>query len=239
MSLNVHTIPILGDHKNYAYILQTNDGVNAVIDPGEADPIIQFCEDKNIHIDFILLTHHHWDHINGSPKLAETFGCQIAGPEAEDNKIKHLNIKIKDTHTLKLGTQTTQIIAVPGHTNGHIAYYFPETQMLFSGDVIFGGGCGKVLEGAHADMWASLSRIMALPDTTQIYFGHEYTTSNLEFGLTIEPDNDDLRKRLEKTRTQNAPSTPSTLALEKQTNVFLRAGSLERFTEIRTQKDNA
>lgn len=238
MSINVTIIPILGSHKNYAYLLEGKTGQTAIIDPGEAKPIIDVCVDKSVHLDFILTTHHHWDHTDGNADLVKRYGCQVIGPKNEQKHIKHLDIKVNSEDIVSFDTETVQVMSLPGHTSGHIGYYFPETKMLFCGDVLFGGGCGKVFEGTHEQMWESLQRISQLPDETKLYFGHEYTQSNLEFGLTIEPDNMALKERLEKTRTEGGFTTPSTVGLEKETNVFLRASSAQRFSEIRTLKDN-
>ena len=239
MTLRVHTLPILGDHKNYAYIIETGHGENALIDPGESDTIITYCVDKNIHITHILLTHHHWDHVNGAAKIAKYFDASTIAPDTEKEKIKHWDTTVKNQDTLNIGPYEVHIIALPGHTLGHIGYYIPDTKMLFCGDVLFGGGCGKIFEGTRANMWNTLQKILALPEDTKIYFGHEYTQSNLEFGITIEPNNHALRERLEKTRTDKTSTTPTTLKLEKKTNIFLRAKTLSRFTELRTQKDKA
>lgn len=240
MSMKITLIPLLRD--NYGYLLQTDDGKVAVVDPSEAGPVSKLLEDKGLALDYVFNTHHHHDHIGGNAALKKTYGCRIAAPLADANRIPDVDIGLSEQETFKLGSETVQIIETPGHTSGHICLYFPDSRALFCGDTLFSMGCGRLFEGSAEQMWDSLSKIMALPEDTMIYCGHEYTQANGDFCLTIEPDNKALQERMkevERLRTAGKPTIPVSLDSEKQTNAFLRAGSAKRFGEIRRMKDAA
>jgi hydroxyacylglutathione hydrolase len=173
-----------------------------------------------------LNTHHHWDHVNGIPALQKAF------PD--------IAVYTPENRPSEFGGERLETLETPGHTLDHISYYFPESGMAFTGDTLFSMGCGRLFEGTPEQMWKSLQKIAALPDETQIYCGHEYTLSNGRFCLSVEPENEALQKRMKEVETLRAegkPTLPVSLALEKQTNVFLRAGSAERFAELRALKD--
>ena len=240
--INVTLIPILPHNDNYAYILEADNGDVAVVDPGDAAPFIEYLEAKSLKPSVIFITHHHWDHTDGLADMLAWHSCPVAGPEKEADKIQSLDILLNENSVFAFGGEDIQIIETPGHTLGHICYYAVQSGFLLSGDTIFSLGCGRLFEGSARDMWASVQRVSALPDDTMIYCGHEYTLSNAKFSVNIEPDNQALRARLQEVeamRTRGEPTIPVSLKLEKQTNVFLRAGSAERFAEIRTLKDNA
>lgn len=233
----IQIVPLLED--NYAYLLSHN-GVNAIVDPGEAAPVIQVLEGQGLKLDYILNTHHHWDHTDGNAELKRVYGAQIVGPAAEAHRIEGLDIGLKEGDVFDLGGEKAQVLETPGHTTGHIVFWLPDSQALFCGDVLFSMSCGRLFEGTPSDMWGSFQKILGLPDDTMIYCGHEYTEENGEFGLKIEPDNPDLHTRMNEVRTlrkAGKPTLPVSLAMEKKTNVFLRAGSVAKFAEIRHLKD--
>lgn len=236
----VTLIPILKD--NYAYLLEADNGERAVIDPGDAAPIIEFLDSRNIdHLDYIINTHHHWDHTDGNADmLAQYRRAKHVGPAAEERYIGELDIPLREGDEFIFGGEAVQIIETPGHTLGHICLYFLASGLAFVGDTLFSMGCGRLFEGTPAQMWSSFEKLLTLPDDTKIYCGHEYTLGNIKFAQHIEPDNQDIEIRAEEVkalRRKKKPTLPSTIRLEKKTNVFLRAGSAERFAEIRSTKD--
>ena len=253
--LGIEIIPILRD--NYAFLLTDEaTGVTAVVDPGEAGPVLDRLGQGGRELDWILITHHHGDHTGGSAELKARTGCRIVGPEAEAARIPGLDVGVSEGETFELGASRAALIATPGHTVGPISYHFPDAQALFCGDTLFVMGCGRLIEGDAPTMWASLEKLMALPDATRVYCGHEYTLANARFAVTVDPENHALRDRLravEAARDAGRPTVPSTLAEEKATNPFLRAGdpAIRRqlglegasnaavFAEIRRRKDRA
>jgi len=242
MNIKVDILPILGDHMNYAYILQADNGDIAVVDPGEAGPIIEYLENNNLKLTHILNTHHHWDHTDGNHELVKKYGAQLVGPAKEEQRIKNMDIKLSEGDHLPFGSEDFEIIETPGHTTGHICLYAPNSKILFTGDTLFIMSCGRLFEGTPDQMWHSLQKLAALPDETAIYCGHEYTLSNATFCASIEPQNQDIRNRLENIKTrreQNKLTVPSTIALEKKTNSLLRAGSAGAFAHIRLLKDQS
>ncbi len=224
--INVEIIPIFDD--NYAYLIHSPCGVNAVIDPGQADPVVKAIERKNISLDFILNTHHHWDHTSGNQKLKDMYGAEIINA-AHNGDI------------FKLGSEEAQIIRTPGHTLDSICFYFPGSHALFTGDTLFSMGCGRIFEGSAQDMFDSFQKIAALPDDTMLYPAHEYTRANAGFCLSQDRDNEDLKLRIEevkKLHSQGKPTIPVSLAVEKKTNIFMKAKSAEEFAALRKKKDN-
>ncbi len=260
MPLVVEVVPLLAD--NYAYLLvDETSGSCAVVDPGEAAPLLEPLRARGNRLDWILLTHHHTDHIGGAIELARRFRARIAGAAADADRLPPLDRRLVEGDTLALGALTVRTLATPGHTRHHIAFLVEDTQRpaqpsdLFCGDTLFIMGCGRLFEGDAATMWNTLEKLAALPETTRIWCGHEYTLANARFALSVDPDNPALRARLnevEQLRAQGRPTVPSTIAQERATNPFLRARDpairrrlgLERATDaevfaaLRRAKDN-
>ena len=237
--MDIEIIPILKD--NYAYLLKTSDGVTAIVDPGEADPIIDVLEAQGLKLDYILNTHHHWDHVNGNPKLKATYGATLVAPEKDAHQIKDVDETLKEDDVFTLGNETAKIIETPGHTMGHICYYFEDAKALFTGDTVFSMSCGRLFEGTPADMFSSFQKLKALPDDVMMYCGHEYTRANAGFCLAHDKNNEDLKKRIAEVkalREKDMPTLPVALGVEKKTNIFMKAQSADEFAELRTAKDN-
>lgn len=236
--MKIHILPILKD--NYAYVLEAAHGQAAVIDPGAAAPVVDFLERHNLKLTHILNTHHHGDHTAGNAELKNRYGAALVAPAAEAAQIGGVDIPLQGGQDWTWQGHTARILATPGHTLGGLCFYWPEEKAVFTGDTLFSLGCGRLFEGTAAQMWQSLQALIALPDDTMIYFGHEYTLSNGRFCLHIAPDNAALKDRLalaQSLRDQNLPTLPVSLGTEKQTNVFLRAGSAAAFADLRAQKD--
>ena len=238
--ITVQIIPIIED--NYAYLIQSEDGTTAILDAGEASPIIDVLEERGLTPDYILTTHHHWDHVNGNSKIKAKYNAKIAAPEKEAPLIKGgVDITLKDGDIFTLGQDKAQIIETAGHTMGGICFYFKESGIIFTGDSVFSLGCGRLFEGTPTDMYTSFQKIMALPDETLIYCGHEYTKGNAGFCLANDRDNADLKHRIEEIkdlRMRGLPTIPVTLGMEKRTNIFMKAKSAEEFAALRHKKDN-
>ena len=252
--MNIEIIPCLND--NYSYLIkddQTN--IIAIIDPSEFGPCDKKINEKYKKLDFILNTHHHFDHIGGNVKLKTKYGSKILGFEKDNKRIPEIDILLKDGQEFKIGNLDFKTIFIPGHTSGHIAFYFKKEKVIFTGDTLFSLGCGRVFEGTHKQMFDSLNIIKNLPGDTEIYCGHEYTKSNLGFCLKFNPKNNylkDKKKFIEEKIREKKPTIPSTIADEIQTNIFLRcddldvknvlnlknASDLEIFTKLRDLKDN-
>jgi len=252
--MDIHLIPAFSD--NYIYLLRDPaSGAVGVVDPGDADPVIAELERRGWGLTAILNTHHHNDHIGGNAALKKRYGATVIGARADAHRIADLDTALDEGDHVAFGSETGTVIAVPGHTSGHIAFHFPDSAALFCGDTLFSLGCGRLFEGTAAQMWHSLGKLRALPEDTRVYCGHEYTQSNARFALTIEPDNADLRARageIAALRAEGRPTIPTTLGLERRTNPFLRADepSVQRslgmdgaapasvFAEIRKRKDS-
>jgi hydroxyacylglutathione hydrolase len=219
--LKVLIVPAFQD--NYLWLI--HDGKHAaVVDPGDAAPILAALETHRLSLSAILLTHHHADHVGGVPVLLQRYDVPVFGPRREAiQQITH-PLGEGDTITLQELDLTLSVLDVPGHTRGHIAYFAPEQQWLFCGDTLFAGGCGRLFEGTPEQMVASLGKLAALPDATEVYCAHEYTLSNLRFAQEVDPDNADLRVRMQNVqakRERGIPTVPSTIGMEKSTNPFL------------------
>jgi hydroxyacylglutathione hydrolase len=222
---NIIPIPALKD--NYIWLIQETDTV-AIVDPGEAGPVLQVLHDQRLHPSAILVTHHHWDHVNGIQELLKHYPVPVYGPATESipGRIKGLREGDR-VHLPGLGIHF-QVFDVPGHTLGAIAYY--GEGLLFSGDTLFTAGCGRLFEGTPAQMYESLSKLASLDETTQLYCGHEYTLANAHFALTVEPGNQALRRRADEVaelRAKSLPTLPTTIAAERAANPFLRPESPE------------
>lgn len=253
MALEIVTIPCRRD--NYAYLLRDGGGGQVgLIDAPDSAPIEAALAERGWDLNMILITHHHEDHVAGVDTLRNRFGATVVGAAADAHRLPALDIALKNGDTIPLGVSMAEIIAVPGHTLGHIAYYFAGAQSLFSADSLMVMGCGRLFEGTPDQMWASLSRLAALPAETLVHSGHEYAESNMRFALSLEPENPALQARaaeITRLRQQGAPTVPATLALEAKTNPFLRAADpalkarlgmpnspdAQVFAEIRRRKD--
>ncbi|WP_253547750.1 hydroxyacylglutathione hydrolase [Herbaspirillum rubrisubalbicans] len=233
--MDVMAVPAFDD--NYLWII--HDGRHAaVVDPGDAVPVLAALQAEGLTLAAILLTHHHADHVGGVVELARQAVSDafpvipVYGPAREQSRIKGMTIPLhgnEDIDIPALGLRL-QVIEVPGHTLGHIAYYAAEQGLLFCGDTLFAGGCGRLFEGTPAQMVDSLTRLASLPGDTQVYCAHEYTLSNLKFAAEVEPGNAELAARIlrERARREKGEATvPTTIALERQTNPFLRAGETQ------------
>ena len=250
----VIVIPCLSD--NYTYLVRCHRSeMTAIIDPGEAAPVIAALEERGWQLDLVINTHHHHDHIGGNAELMEKYGAKLLGPTAEKSRIPNMDETAAEGDQVLIGELEGRVFDVPGHTSGHIAFYFPAITALFSGDSLFALGCGRLFEGTPEQMWQSLQKFRNLPPSTQVYCGHEYTQSNARFAKTIEPDNAILAARcqdIDGLRARNIPTIPSRIDVELVTNPFLRADDpdvakamgmtgatpSEIFTEIRKRKDH-
>lgn len=238
--MKIDMIPIISD--NYAYYVESDDGVGAIIDPGEAAPIIAYLKAHNKTPSYIINTHHHWDHVNGNPKLQTLYDLPIAAPEKEISSVKgNVTIPLNDGDIFNIGNAQAHIIETPGHTRAGICLHFPEAKAVFTGDTLFSMGCGRLFEGTAADMYRSFQKLAALPDDTLVYCGHEYTKGNAGFCLAQDRENPALKKRIEEVkalRAQDKPTIPTTIGQEKATNIFMKAKSAEEFAALRQKKDN-
>lgn len=229
-SLDIVQVPALtGSMDNYNYVLHcTEQNITAVIDPSLAEPTLEVLEAKGWTLDYILSTHHHWDHTDGNHPLKVQTGCKVVGFAEDAKRIPDIDIMLNDGDRFSVGGHEAEILYIPGHTLGHVAYYFADVQSVFVGDTLFGMGCGRMFEGTPAMFVQSLQRLCALPNDTRIYCGHEYTLNNAKFALTVEPDNAELQQRAARVRMQRERdeyTVPFTLKEEKATNPFLRLNS--------------
>lgn len=235
----IHIIPILRD--NYCFLLEGADRQCLIIDPGQVTPVESHLKLHGLTPVAILNTHHHADHIAGNAELKQKFSIPVIGPKAEQGKIPAIDKGVAEGDWFEEAGIRLSVIETPGHTKGHIAFYWKDKGALFCGDTLFSMGCGRLLEGTAEEMYSSLRKIKTLPPETDIYCGHEYTKANGAFAMSVEPDNPDIQNRLkEATRlqTNGRPAIPVSLALEMKTNPFLRAENAAAFAELRRQKDN-
>lgn len=253
MPLEIVTIPCRTD--NYAFVLRdANTKRAALIDAPEAAPIQAALSDRGWGLDEIWITHHHDDHTAGLAELKDQYGTIVVGAAADAHRLPPLDVAVRDGDTHMFGNHAVDVMDVSGHTVGHIAFHVPNAGAAFTADSLMACGCGRVFEGTPEQMWASLSKLAALPPMTLICSGHEYTAANAKFAQTIEPDNPDLMSRIRtisQTRAEGRPTVPATLDLELKTNPFLRArlphvkaaigmdkaSDAEVFAEIRRRKD--
>ncbi len=226
--ISIEQIPVLKD--NYIWVVNYINKLAVVIDPALCDPVINVLKKKNWKLTHILNTHHHNDHIGANIELKKITNCKIIGPKNDLDRIPGIDIAVKNDQKLNFGNEEINVIEVPGHTKGHIAYYFQKSESLFCGDTLFALGCGRVFEGTMQQMWTSLLKLKNLPRSTKVYCAHEYTLANGNFALTVEPGNNKLRERMKKIinkREHGLPTVPSTLGEEIDTNPFLRPDSRE------------
>ena len=251
---DIDIIPCLND--NYSYLICDKDtNTITIIDPSDFNPCDEIIKKKYNKLDYILNTHHHFDHVGGNQKLKEKYKAKVLGCEIDKDRIPEIDITLKEKQNFKLGSTSFEVIFVPGHTTGHIAFYFKDEKIVFTGDTLFSLGCGKIFEGTREQMFNSLNKLKNLPIDTKIYCGHEYTKKNLEFCLEYDSNNEFLKKKnnwIESKLKSNFPTVPISIDEEKKTNIFLRcnepsiknalnlnnASEQEIFFKLRDLKDN-
>lgn len=233
-------VPILQD--NYAWLLRCEEtGATAIVDPAEVDPVVAAIESAGGRLDMILLTHHHGDHIAGTDAIRERYGAKVIGATADAHRLPKLDTQVSEGSEVALGASTARVMETPGHTRGHITYYFADGGVLLCGDTLFSLGCGRLLEGNAEEMHKSLARFATLPPETLVCCGHEYTESNARFAVHADPANTALQTyaaEVTKLRAANQPTLPSRLADELACNPFLRANDVATLADLRSRKDN-
>lgn len=238
--MKIHIIPCLQD--NYSYIIHDQSNNYAcVIDPSEAEPIINFVKKNNLKLKYILNTHHHYDHVGGNERLKKEFGSKIIGFKGDKHRIPLIDIELEDQEIWTSNNFEAKIFHIPGHTSGHICFHFYKNNFLFTGDTLFSLGCGRIFEGTYNEMFNSLKVIKNLPEDTLVYCGHEYTKKNAEFCLKYDPNNNELIEKIaqiKKSISKGNPTIPSTLREEITCNIFLKAKDVEMFSKLRDLKDN-
>lgn len=254
MALQVHQFPCLSD--NYGFLIhEPASGLTATVDTPEADAINAALTEKGWKLTHIFNTHHHFDHAGANETLKAQWGATVIGAANDAERIPGIDIRVVDGESFEFGQSTARVFEVPGHTSGHIAFYFADDGVAFVGDTLFALGCGRLFEGTPQQMWSSLQKLMALPDETIVYCAHEYTEANAAFAITVEPNNPQLQARIEEIKTlraANTPTVPTTIGLERATNPFVRpmsedlqqtvglAGAelVDVFAETRKRKDH-
>ena len=238
--MKIQIIPCLKD--NYSYLIIDEESNTAcVIDPSEAEPIIKFLENTKIKLKFILNTHHHYDHVGGNQKLKEKYDANVVGYKGDKERIPGIDKLVNDQETWINKKFEAKVIHIPGHTLGHICFYFYKEGWVFTGDTLFSLGCGRIFEGTYEQMFNSLMKLKELPKNTKVFCGHEYTLQNSKFCLTHDKNNQNLKTKINdiKIKLKAGLSTiPSTIKDELECNVFLRSHNLETFSKLRDLKDN-
>ena len=235
----VETIRCLED--NFSYILIDQNKNACVIDPSESEPIINFVEKNNIKIKYILNTHHHYDHIGGNKEIKKKYNAKIVAYKNDLHRIPDVDISLKNNQIWTAENFKSKIIHIPGHTTGHICFFFENEKIAFTGDTLFSLGCGRIFEGTYEEMFSSLKKLKELPKETKIYCGHEYTLKNSEFCLKYDKNNKRLQNKINEIKNKvnnNIPTVPSTIDDEIACNIFLRAKTLGEFSKLRDLKDN-
>ena len=232
--MEITPIPCLSD--NYAYIINDSDSKTiGVVDPSEARPVIAFLEEKNLKLNFILNTHHHFDHIGGNIELKKKYNAKVVGFLGDKHRIPGIDIALKGNEQWSFGNLIVKILHIPGHTLGHICFFFEKDKIAFTGDTLFSLGCGRIFEGDHKQMLESLNKIKKLPKDTKIYCGHEYTQKNAEFCIKYDSKNIHLINKfikIKKLRLNNLPTVPSKLEDEIKSNIFLRCNENKLKTKL-------
>ena len=238
--MNIEIISCLQD--NYSYIvIDPKNKSTCVIDPSESGPIINFLEKNNLKLDYILNTHHHYDHVGGNSELKKYYKAKIVGYVNDHKRIPEIDILLKNKEIWKYKNFEAKIIHILGHTTGHICFYFYKDKIAFTGDTLFSLGCGRIFEGTYSQMFDSLNKLKELPLDTKIYCGHEYTLQNSKFCLLNDPNNENLKIKIteiKKKLDNNLPTIPSTIKEELECNIFLRSNNLKAFSKLRDLKDN-
>jgi hydroxyacylglutathione hydrolase len=233
-------IPMLSD--NYSWLLtESVSGKVGIVDPAEAGPAMAAIEAAGGKLDYVFITHHHGDHVGGVPALVEKYHPVVVGNAADAHRLPKLDVAVQEGDLVEFGAFRARVINTPGHTVGHIAFYFEDGGILLPGDTLFSLGCGRLFEGSAADMFASLAKFADLPDATLVCAGHEYTQSNAKFALSVDGGNTDLIKRADEInalRAAGKATLPVRLGTERATNPFLRAPDAEALGKLRSAKDN-
>lgn len=238
----IHTLDVKNQLQNYIFLLEdTRNQQVVVIDPTEHQIVLDYCQQQQLSIQHIWITHHHADHTDGIAGLIAQFpNIQVFAPALEIDKIAQTHIALEHEQHFEFNGLDVNVILTAGHTLGHISYFIDALDVVFCGDTLFVMGCGRVFEGTHEQMYHSLNRLAALPPRTAVYCSHEYTLGNAKFALHVEPDNLAIQQRaneIEQLRSQNLPTIPSTIALELETNPFLRVLNVDEFSRLRQMKD--
>lgn len=243
MTFKIHMIDVKNQLQNYIWLLEHTPSKNVIaIDPTEAHLVEAYCTENSLNLTQIWLTHWHKDHTGGVAELLRQHNIPVYGPREELSKIPSITHPLKHEDHIHFNDLEIEIIAVPGHTLGHIVYFIDALNVVFCGDTLFAMGCGRVFEGTFEQMYHSLNRLAALPAQTQVYCTHEYTLANAKFALQVEPNNQAIQQRfddVEAKRMLGQCTLPSTIELELETNPFLRAESVAEFQHLREMKDNA
>jgi len=238
--MRVQIIPCLQD--NYSYlIIDEENNIACVIDPSDADPIIEYLDNNKIKLKFILNTHHHYDHVGGNQKLKEMYGASVIGYKSDKKRIPGIDVTVNDQETWIYKNFEAKIIHIPGHTLGHICFYFYKEEFVFTGDTLFSLGCGKIFEGTYSQMFNSLTKFKTLPQSTKVFCGHEYTKQNSRFCMVHDKNNKNLQAKINDIDIKlksGLPTIPSTIKDELECNIFLRSNNLETFSKLRDLKDN-
>jgi hydroxyacylglutathione hydrolase len=236
--LEIVPVPVLRD--NYVWLVHDPaSGETVAVDPSVAEPVLEAAAACGWTIGQVWNTHWHPDHTGGNDAIRAATGCTITGP-AEAERVSKLDRIVAGGDRARIGAFEAELIDIPAHTAGHLCFHLREAQVAFTGDTLFAMGCGRLFEGTAAQMHANMQRLAALPPETRVYCGHEYTLANGEFALAVEPDNEALIRRVEEVRAQRARgevTLPTTIALERATNPFMRAGSAEELAARRAAKD--
>jgi hydroxyacylglutathione hydrolase len=223
--IEIRQIPARED--NYAVLVhEPVTGATASIDAPEEEAIVDALDETGWRLTDVFVTHHHFDHVEAVPALKRRYGARVVANAADAHRIPEVDLAMAPGAPLRLGATPVEMIDTPGHTHGHVAYHLPEAAALFVGDTLFSLGCGRLFEGDPAEMWASLRRLAALPPTTRVWCGHEYTAANARFAVTVDPDNPELAARVAEVRLlveEGLPALPTTIGRELATNPFLRA----------------
>ena len=238
--MKIEIISCLQDNYSYLIIDETNNNA-CVVDPSEANPVINFVEKKNVNLKYILNTHHHFDHIGGNADLKKKYNSTVVGYKHDAKRIPGIDILVDDNQIWKADNFEAKIMHIPGHTTGHISFYFFNEKLIFTGDTLFSLGCGKIFEGTYEQMFLSLNKLKKLPEDTMIYCGHEYTLQNSKFCISHDSNNLNLQnkiKKIKKNLNNNMPTIPTILKDELECNIFLRAKNIESFSKLRDLKDN-
>ena len=238
--MKIEIIPCLQDNYSYLIIDEANNNA-CVVDPSEASPIVKFLEKENINLKYILNTHHHFDHVGGNQELKKKYNSIVVGYKDDEKRIPDIDVLVDENQIWKADNSEAKILYIPGHTTGHISFYFFNEKLIFTGDTLFSLGCGKIFEGTYEQMFASLNKLKSLPSDTMIYCGHEYTLQNSKFCIKHDSKNVNLQNKIKLIKEKldnNKPTIPTNLGDELECNIFLRAKNVESFAKLRDLKDN-